>query len=133
MFCSYIFQHDRHRLREKKPMENGLEMGDIRPVLEATMDPSKPSMSSMPSNEESGATAATTPENTIRVEEVLGAKSPLQFKVLAHPYAEQMKGVLYRLASKQLKPGEWRKLAHHWHFSEEHIKAIQHQYTGRSW
>ncbi|XP_064647634.1 ankyrin repeat and death domain-containing protein 1A-like isoform X2 [Lineus longissimus] len=121
-------ERSRPNSMEKKPMENGLEMGDIRPVLEATVEPSKLSMSP----EESAATSATTPENTIRVEEVLGEKAPLQFKVLVHPYSETMKSVLYRLASKQLKPGEWRKLAHHWNFSEEHIKAIQHQYTGET-
>ena len=41
-----------------------------------------------------------------------------------------MKEVLWRLATKELRSGEWRKLAHHWGFSDAHIKAIEHQYTG---
>ncbi|XP_074650626.1 uncharacterized protein LOC141905591 isoform X2 [Tubulanus polymorphus] len=55
-----------------------------------------------------------------------------QFKAFKHPYAEQMKTVLYKLASKQLKSGDWKKLAHNWKFTEEHIRAIMHQYTGES-
>ena len=43
---------------------------------------------------------------------------------------EVMKEVLWRLATKELRSGEWRKLAHHWGFSDAHIKAIEHQYTG---
>ncbi|XP_013409552.1 ankyrin repeat and death domain-containing protein 1A isoform X1 [Lingula anatina] len=56
----------------------------------------------------------------------------LQFKVPCHVLAEKMKPILWKLASKQLKPGEWKRLALYWNFSEMHIKSIEHQYTGQS-
>ncbi|KAK0043240.1 ankyrin repeat and death domain-containing protein 1A, partial [Biomphalaria pfeifferi] len=47
-----------------------------------------------------------------------------------HPHASQMKDVLWKLATKQLKPNDWKKLAYHWHFTAEHVKAIEQEYTG---
>lgn len=43
---------------------------------------------------------------------------------------ERLKEILYKLAYKQLQPGEWKRLAMHWAFTEEQIRAIEHQYTG---
>lgn len=43
---------------------------------------------------------------------------------------ERLKEILYKLAYKQLQPGEWKRLAAHWAFTEEQIRAIEHQYTG---
>lgn len=40
--------------------------------------------------------------------------------------------MLYKLSYKQLGPGEWKRLAQHWAFTEEQIRAIEHQYTGPS-
>jgi hypothetical protein len=40
-----------------------------------------------------------------------------------------MKEILWKLALKQLKAEDWKKLARHWKFTEEHIKAIKHHYT----
>lgn len=48
----------------------------------------------------------------------------------AHPSAEQMKEILWRLSTKQLKSNEWKKLAIYWKFKLEHIQAIEHQYVG---
>jgi len=49
----------------------------------------------------------------------------------ANPYAaEQLKDILWKLATKQLRPNEWKKLAKHWNFSEAQLRAIEHQYTG---
>ncbi|XP_023717979.1 ankyrin repeat and death domain-containing protein 1A isoform X2 [Cryptotermes secundus] len=45
---------------------------------------------------------------------------------------EGLREILFRLAYKQLAEGEWRRLAHHWAFTGEQIKAIEHQYTGPS-
>ncbi|XP_050304038.1 ankyrin repeat and death domain-containing protein 1A-like isoform X3 [Anthonomus grandis grandis] len=45
---------------------------------------------------------------------------------------ERLKEVLYKLAYKHLGPGEWKKLAYHWSFTEDQIKAIEHQYNGPS-
>ncbi|XP_049820265.1 ankyrin repeat and death domain-containing protein 1A-like isoform X2 [Aethina tumida] len=46
--------------------------------------------------------------------------------------SERMKEVLYKLAYKHLGHGEWKKLANHWAFTEDQIKAIEHQYNGPS-
>lgn len=43
---------------------------------------------------------------------------------------ERLRQVLYKLAHKQLAAGEWKRLAYHWAFTDEQIKAIEHQYTG---
>ncbi|XP_068911669.1 ankyrin repeat and death domain-containing protein 1A-like isoform X1 [Tenebrio molitor] len=45
---------------------------------------------------------------------------------------ERLREILYKVAYKQLGPGEWKMLAHHWAFTEEQIKAIEHQYNGPS-
>ena len=47
-----------------------------------------------------------------------------------HPSAAQMKDILWKLATKQLKPGDWKKLGLYWKFTAEHIRSIEHQYTG---
>ena len=41
-----------------------------------------------------------------------------------------MKEILWKLATKQLREQDWKRLAFHWRFDESHIKAIEHQYTG---
>ncbi|KAG7206695.1 hypothetical protein KM043_000370 [Ampulex compressa] len=45
---------------------------------------------------------------------------------------EQLRSVLWKLAYKQLGPEDWKRLALHWAFTREQIKAIEHQYTGPS-
>lgn len=39
--------------------------------------------------------------------------------------------ILRKLTHKRLGPGEWKKLAHLWAFTDEQIKAIEHQYIGK--
>lgn len=46
--------------------------------------------------------------------------------------SERLKEILYKLSYKQLGPGEWKKLAQHWAFTDDQIKAIEHQYNGPS-
>lgn len=41
-----------------------------------------------------------------------------------------MKDILWKLATKQLKCGDWKKLALYWKFTAEHVRSIEHQYTG---
>jgi hypothetical protein len=49
-----------------------------------------------------------------------------------HPDAnERVRSLLFWLAYKQLSEGEWKRLAHHWAFTGEQVKAIEHQYTGK--
>ncbi|XP_029036125.1 uncharacterized protein LOC117603560 isoform X5 [Osmia lignaria lignaria] len=45
---------------------------------------------------------------------------------------EYVRSVLWKLAYKQLGPEDWKKLALHWAFTQDQIRAIEHQYTGRS-
>jgi len=52
-------------------------------------------------------------------------------RACSNPHAaEQLKDVLWKLATRQLRPTDWKKLAKHWNFSEAQIRAIEHQYTG---
>ena len=44
---------------------------------------------------------------------------------------DRFKQVLWKLAYKQLEPNDWKRLAHHWAFTDEQIRAIEHQYTGK--
>ena len=48
----------------------------------------------------------------------------------SHPSWPQMKDILWDLATKQLKSTDWKKLAVHWKFTPDHIRCIEHQYTG---
>ncbi|KAG5329239.1 AKD1A protein, partial [Acromyrmex charruanus] len=45
--------------------------------------------------------------------------------------SEQIRSILWKLAYKQLAPEDWKKLAVHWAFTPEQIRAIEHQYTVR--
>lgn len=42
-----------------------------------------------------------------------------------------MSELLWKLAMKQLKPNDWKELAKYWQFTDDHIFAIQQQYTGK--
>ena len=44
---------------------------------------------------------------------------------------EKLRSLLYRVAYKHLTQGEWKRLALHWAFTDEQIRAIEHQYTGK--
>ncbi|KAK3533935.1 hypothetical protein QTP70_034933 [Hemibagrus guttatus] len=43
---------------------------------------------------------------------------------------QHIRSVLWKLATKYLKAGEWKTLAQHWHFTDAHIRAIEHEWTG---
>ncbi|CAB3387794.1 Hypothetical predicted protein, partial [Cloeon dipterum] len=43
---------------------------------------------------------------------------------------EQLRQLLRKLAYKHLKSDEWKRLAHHWSFTDEQIAAIEHQCAG---
>ncbi|KAM4808294.1 ankyrin repeat and death domain-containing protein 1B [Rhinophrynus dorsalis] len=44
----------------------------------------------------------------------------------------QIRSALWNLAYNQLKPNEWKKLAHQWKFTELQIKAIEEQWIGKA-
>ncbi|XP_068059685.1 ankyrin repeat and death domain-containing protein 1A isoform X3 [Anomalospiza imberbis] len=54
----------------------------------------------------------------------------LTFKQDHRLETQHIRSVLWRLATKYLKPGEWKKLAHYWKFTDDHIRAIEQQWTG---
>ena len=60
-----------------------------------------------------------------RLSESRGSTAGIQ-----HESNERLRELLFRVAYKQLAQGEWKRLAHHWAFTEDQIKAIEHQYTG---
>ncbi|XP_031771636.1 ankyrin repeat and death domain-containing protein 1A isoform X1 [Apis florea] len=43
--------------------------------------------------------------------------------------SEHIRSILWKLAYKQLGPEDWKKLALHWAFTNDQIRAIEHQYT----
>ncbi|XP_043597879.1 ankyrin repeat and death domain-containing protein 1A-like isoform X1 [Bombus pyrosoma] len=44
-------------------------------------------------------------------------------------FSEHIRSILWKLAYKQLGPEDWKKLALHWAFTNDQIRAIEHQYT----
>ncbi|XP_059836098.1 ankyrin repeat and death domain-containing protein 1A-like isoform X1 [Hypanus sabinus] len=42
----------------------------------------------------------------------------------------RVRSVLWTLATRHQKPGDWKKLAQHWGFSAKHIQALESQWTG---
>lgn len=54
----------------------------------------------------------------------------LTFKQDHRQETQQLRSVLWRLASRYLRPHEWKKLAYCWEFSEAHVHAIEQQWTG---
>uniref|UniRef100_T1JDD6 furin n=1 Tax=Strigamia maritima TaxID=126957 RepID=T1JDD6_STRMM len=45
---------------------------------------------------------------------------------------ELLRPIFWNLATKQLAPTDWKRLATHWLFTDDQIKALEHQYTGSS-
>nr|XP_045253254.1 ankyrin repeat and death domain-containing protein 1A isoform X12 [Macaca fascicularis] len=54
----------------------------------------------------------------------------LSFKQDHRQETQQLRSVLWRLASRHLQPREWKKLAYSWDFTEAHVYAIEQQWTG---
>ncbi|KAG8510294.1 Ankyrin repeat and death domain-containing protein 1A [Galemys pyrenaicus] len=54
----------------------------------------------------------------------------LTFKQDHQQETQQLRSVLWRLASRYLRSHEWKKLAYCWEFTEAHIHAIEQQWTG---
>ncbi|NXD12563.1 AKD1B protein, partial [Nothocercus nigrocapillus] len=55
----------------------------------------------------------------------------LSFKQDHSPQTKQIRSSLWNLAYNQLKPQEWKRLALFWKFTDEQIKAIEEQWTGK--
>ncbi|XP_074222432.1 ankyrin repeat and death domain-containing protein 1A isoform X4 [Camelus bactrianus] len=54
----------------------------------------------------------------------------LTFKQDHQQETQQLRSVLWQLASRYLRPHEWKKLAYCWEFTEAHVLAIEQQWTG---
>ncbi|XP_027663298.1 ankyrin repeat and death domain-containing protein 1B isoform X2 [Falco rusticolus] len=60
-----------------------------------------------------------------------GSDFGLSFKQDHSAQTKQIRSSLWNLAYNQLKPQEWKKLAQFWKFTDEQIKAIEEQWTGK--
>lgn len=58
------------------------------------------------------------------------SRKNLTFKQDHRQETQQLRSVLWQLASRCLRPNEWKKLAYSWQFTEAHICAIEQQWTG---
>ncbi|XP_042639209.1 ankyrin repeat and death domain-containing protein 1A [Orycteropus afer afer] len=58
------------------------------------------------------------------------SRKSLTFKQDHRQETQQLRSVLWQLASKYLRPHEWKKLAYSWEFTEAHVHAIEQQWTG---
>uniref|UniRef100_A0A2K6S1W0 Ankyrin repeat and death domain containing 1A n=1 Tax=Saimiri boliviensis boliviensis TaxID=39432 RepID=A0A2K6S1W0_SAIBB len=54
----------------------------------------------------------------------------LSFRQDHRQETQQLRSVLWQLASRFLQPHEWKKLAYSWEFTEAHVYAIEQQWTG---
>lgn len=61
-----------------------------------------------------------------------GAENTEDGEQLQQQRQQQMQRLSWTLAKEMLMPNDWKHLARHWGFTPEHIKAIEHQYTGKS-
>ncbi|XP_076823847.1 uncharacterized protein LOC143469868 [Clavelina lepadiformis] len=59
-----------------------------------------------------------------------GLMEPISFKPDVKSSTQQLRVLLYRLASKYLKPREWKQLAFYWGFTDQQLLMIEEQYTG---
>ncbi|XP_061875441.1 ankyrin repeat and death domain-containing protein 1B isoform X2 [Colius striatus] len=60
-----------------------------------------------------------------------GSEFGLSFKQDHSTQTKQIRSSLWDLAYNQLKPQEWKKLALFWKFTDEQIKAVEEQWTGK--
>ncbi|KAL9821263.1 ankyrin repeat and death domain-containing protein 1B isoform 3-T3 [Geothlypis trichas] len=60
-----------------------------------------------------------------------GSDLSVSFKQDHSTQTKQIRSSLWNLAYNQLKPREWKKLAVFWKFTDEQIKAIEEQWTGK--
>eukprot|EP00063_Salmo_salar_P072222 XP_014047057.1 PREDICTED: ankyrin repeat and death domain-containing protein 1B-like [Salmo salar] len=62
--------------------------------------------------------------------ENLHSQSPLTFKLDHRTETKQVRGTAWHLAYRLLEPGDWKRLALYWHFTEQQVAAIEEQWTG---
>uniref|UniRef100_A0A8C0V8T8 Ankyrin repeat and death domain containing 1B n=1 Tax=Cyanistes caeruleus TaxID=156563 RepID=A0A8C0V8T8_CYACU len=60
-----------------------------------------------------------------------GSDFSVSFKQDHSTQTKQIRSCLWNLAYNWLKPREWKKLAAFWKFTDEQIKAIEEQWTGK--
>uniref|UniRef100_A0A8K9UHF5 Ankyrin repeat and death domain containing 1B n=1 Tax=Oncorhynchus mykiss TaxID=8022 RepID=A0A8K9UHF5_ONCMY len=63
--------------------------------------------------------------------ENLHSQSPLTFKLDHRAESKHVRGTAWHLAYRLLEPGDWKRLALHWHFTEQQVAAIEEQWTGK--
>ncbi|GAB1294362.1 Ankyrin repeat and death domain-containing 1A [Apodemus speciosus] len=60
------------------------------------------------------------------------SRKNVTFKQDHRQETQQLRSVLWQLASRHLRPNEWKKLAYSWQFTEAHVCAIEQQWTAGS-
>ncbi|XP_030592732.1 ankyrin repeat and death domain-containing protein 1A [Archocentrus centrarchus] len=63
--------------------------------------------------------------------EIVRTEHALTFKFDRRNETKELYSMAWRLAYKLLKPGDWKKLAKHWGFTQEQVSAIEEQWTGK--
>ncbi|KAK6313275.1 hypothetical protein J4Q44_G00166220 [Coregonus suidteri] len=63
--------------------------------------------------------------------ENLHSQCPLTFKIDHRAESKQVRGKAWHLAYHLLEPGDWKRLALHWNFTEQQVAAIEVQWTGK--
>ncbi|XP_041757170.2 ankyrin repeat and death domain-containing protein 1A-like [Coregonus clupeaformis] len=63
--------------------------------------------------------------------ENLHSQCPLTFKIDHRAESKQVRGTAWHLAYHLLEPGDWKRLALHWNFTEQQVAAIEVQWTGK--
>ncbi|XP_078007335.1 ankyrin repeat and death domain-containing protein 1A isoform X2 [Phascolarctos cinereus] len=69
-------------------------------------------------------------QDNLRTDSDSWAVKPLTFKQDHGVETQHIRSVMWCLATKYLKHNDWKKLAHHWKFTDAHIRAIEQQWAG---
>lgn len=62
--------------------------------------------------------------------EIVRTEHALTFKFDRRSENKELYSMAWRLAYKLLKPGDWKRLATHWDFTQDQVSAIEEQWTG---
>uniref|UniRef100_A0A3P9CDA4 Ankyrin repeat and death domain containing 1B n=1 Tax=Maylandia zebra TaxID=106582 RepID=A0A3P9CDA4_9CICH len=63
--------------------------------------------------------------------EIVRTEHALTFKFDRRSENKELYSMAWRLAYKLLKPGDWKRLATHWDFTQDQVSAIEEQWTGQ--
>lgn len=76
--------------------------------------------------------AVSSETNSLTSYKIYETEYETDFECNSENYTKQVRDLLWNLARNHLDAHDWKRLARHWNFTEEQIKAIEHQYTGKT-